>query len=180
MQARLALSWVDPRKYRHCVTELPDPASPASFSSLETVVNVADARLYNYDVQLFFRVMRARQNSRILPALCSLLLKTNYAQIYRQNIRTPSPEPVWRNLSISRRRNSQVTLYSINDPYTWNCNFLALSPKRDVILRQAQHKQLDTHFSMHQPEKCTRSVIARARVECNCVSACTFLRVPVQ
>ena len=44
-QARLALSWVDPRKYRHCASELTDPASPASFSSLETVVNVADARL---------------------------------------------------------------------------------------------------------------------------------------
>ena len=44
-QARLTLSWVDPRKYWHCASELTDPASPASFSSLETVVNVADARL---------------------------------------------------------------------------------------------------------------------------------------
>ena len=44
-QARLALSWANPKKYRHCASELTDPASPASFSSLETVVNVADARL---------------------------------------------------------------------------------------------------------------------------------------
>ena len=44
-QARLVLSWVDPRKYRNYALELTNPVSPTSFSLLETVVNVADARL---------------------------------------------------------------------------------------------------------------------------------------
>ena len=44
-QARSALSWVDLRKYRHCALELTDPASSTYFFSLETVINVADARL---------------------------------------------------------------------------------------------------------------------------------------
>ena len=85
-QARLALSWVDPRKYRHCASELTDPASPASFSSLETVVNVY---FYASAWKLRMRIMRARKNSRIMPALCSLLLKTNYAQNYAGIIFAP-------------------------------------------------------------------------------------------
>ena len=58
-QARLSLSLVDPREYRHRASELPDPASPASFSSLETVMNVADDRLLvipGLYVQLFLPV----------------------------------------------------------------------------------------------------------------------------
>ena len=99
-QARLALSWVDPRKYRHCASELTDPASPASFSSLETVVNVADARLLVVPPLCSAIFTRPRGNcacascvcrkiSRIIPALCSLLLKTNYAQNYAGIIFAP-------------------------------------------------------------------------------------------
>ena len=101
MQARLALSWVDPRKYRHCASELTDRAYPTSFSSLETVVNVADARppvvpglcsailTHPRGWKLRMRIMRERKNSRIMPALCSLLLKTNYAQNYAGIIFAP-------------------------------------------------------------------------------------------
>ena len=73
--------------------ELTDPASPAFFSSLEIVVNGADARLLvvpGLYVQLFLasawklrmHILCARKKSLIMPALCSLLLKTNYAKNY--------------------------------------------------------------------------------------------------
>ena len=73
-QARLVFSWVDPRNYRHCASEFPDSASAASFSSLETVVNVADTRLlvvpggyisyyYTSAWKLHMHIMHVRQNS---------------------------------------------------------------------------------------------------------------------
>ena len=46
------------------------------------------------------RIMRAGINSRIMPALCLLLLKTNYAQNYASIIFTPLKAAVSKGVSI--------------------------------------------------------------------------------